>query len=76
MEVSIVLKTWRIVQDEKTKLPKPAGKYLVMMGDKEIAAQDFNEGYTGKEIPFSGETINVIMQTEAVIKAELERMLK
>ena len=75
MQVSLNLKSWRVVQDEKTKLPKITGKYSVIMGDKEIASQDFNEGYGAREVPFSNETTNALMAIEAIIKADLERLL-
>lgn len=75
MQVQLSLKEWRVVQDEKTKCPKVVGRYTVMMGEKEIACQEFNGGYSCKEVPFSDATINAILQIEAVIKGELERLL-
>lgn len=75
MQVTLSLKSWKVIQDEKTKLPKIAGRYLVMMGDKEVASQEFNEGYSAREIPFGPEVTQAVMAIEATIKAELERLL-
>jgi len=75
MQCQLVLKSWKVVQDEKTKLPKVAGKYAVMMGDREIASQDFNDGYSAKEVPFSADTVKAIMGVENIIKTELEGLL-
>ncbi len=75
MQVNLVLKSWKVVQDEKSKLPRIVGLFSVMMGEKEIASQSFNEGYNSKEIPFSGDTINALINVESIIKTELEKMM-
>jgi hypothetical protein len=75
MEVKLSLKDWKVVQDSETKLPKVAGKYVVLMGEKEIATQAFNDGYGSKEIPFTGDAMRAIMAAEKEIKAELEKLL-
>jgi hypothetical protein len=75
MDVKLSLKSWRVVQDEKSKLPKVVGTYAVMVGEKEVAAQNFNEGYGSKEISFSAEVVNALLGVEGVIRGELEKML-
>lgn len=75
MDVQFSLKTWKVVQDEKTKIPKLCGHFAVVMGEKEIATQSFNEGYGSKEIPFTGELISKIMDIESLIKGELTRLI-
>ena len=75
MEVQFSLKDWKVIQDEKTKLPRLVGHFAVVMGEKEIATQSFNDGYGSKDIPFTGELINKIMCLENDIKNELTRMI-
>jgi len=75
MNVTLSLKNWSIIQDEKTKLPKVCGKYAVMMGEKEVAVQEFNSGYSAKDLGFSGELIKCVMATESLIRTEIEGML-
>ena len=75
MHVQLTLKSWKVAQDEKTKLPKLHGSYAVMMGEKEIASQNFNDGYSGKEVPFSGDLIKKTMELETMIKEELEKLI-
>ena len=75
MDVQLVLKNWEIVRDEKLKKPRVTGKYAVMMGDKEIATQEFNGPYGSKDIPFSEATVEAIAGLEVAIKAELEKFL-
>jgi hypothetical protein len=75
VQVQLVLKNWSISRDEKTKLPTICGKYAVMMGDKEIATQHFNDGYNCKELPFSNEAIAAVRGLEKIISTELEKVL-
>jgi hypothetical protein len=75
MQVSLSLKNWKVVQDEKTKLPRVQGSYSVMMGEKEIAVQDFNTGYNAKELSFSGDVYKAFQSAEDVLKAELTQLL-
>ena len=74
MNCWLKLKNWKIQEDEKTKLPKVVGSYVIMMGDKEIATQDFNQGYSGKEVPFSDNIIQELRKVEELIKTEMEKM--
>lgn len=75
MQVSLSLKNWKIIQDEKTKLPKVCGTYAVVMADKEIAVQDFNTGYNSKELSFSGDCFAAFQKAEEILKAELTKLL-
>jgi hypothetical protein len=75
MQVTLTLKRWKVSVDEKTKLPKLSGAFALLMGDKEIANQDFNDGYNSKEIPFSSDLINKLVALEADVKLEMERLL-
>ncbi len=75
MEVQLHLKTWRIEADPKTKVPKLVGTYGVMCGEKEIAEQKFNDGYSDKVIPFSEKTMAKLKELEADIKTELHALL-
>ncbi len=75
MDVTLSLKNWKVEQDDESKLPRIKGAYSVMMGEKEIATQSFNDGYNAKNIPFSGEAMEAIMAAEVIIKAELQKML-
>ncbi len=75
MEVQFSLKDWKVIQDDKTKLPRLCGHFAVVMGEKEIATQGFNEGYASKEIPFTGDLIAKIMSIESLIKEELTKMI-
>ena len=74
MDVRLSLKSWRVEQDE-SKQPKLAGEYSVMLGDKEIASQNFNHSYSSKNVAFSGELMAQTKELELKIRAELERML-
>ena len=75
MEVTLSLKHWKVAQDDKTKMPIIQGSYSLMMGEKEIAVQGFNDGYHSKELPFSGDTMAAILKVEAVIKDEIQKLL-
>lgn len=76
MLVTLALKDWKVALDAKTKQPKVVGNYAVMVGDKEIASQAFNEGYDCKIIAFSPELTATIISIEAAIKNELESRLQ
>jgi len=75
MQVTMVLKKWKVNQDAETKLPTISGTYGLMMGDKEIASQDFNEGYSSKKLPISNDLINEVTKLEVLIRTEMERLL-
>ncbi len=75
MEVQLVIKSWRIVKDVQTSLPRVAGSYGVMMGEREIASQDFNEGYACKSLAFSVELLKKLREVETLIVAEIQKML-
>lgn len=76
MEVKIVLQNWEVTKQSKTNLPTVAGRYAIMVGNKEIASQKFNEGYDSKEISFSGELISALKGLEDLVVAELTKMLQ
>lgn len=73
--LKISMKNFSVFQDEETKLPNIRGKFVVMLGDKEIAEQDFNGGYGSKKIPFSGDVIHKAKELEGFVNEELVRML-
>jgi hypothetical protein len=67
---------WKIVQDKETKLPKLCGSFAILMGEKELACQDFNEGYSSKTVPFSGDLVQKLHALEKEIIAEMERLIQ
>ena len=75
MEVQLVLKNWAIKQDATTKTPKLVGTFGVMAKDKEISSQEFNEGYSKKDITFSPELLGKVKTLETEIAAELQSLL-
>ncbi len=74
MEVQFQLKNWGVELCKKSNLPKVKGTYGLLLGDKVIATQDFNGDYS-KEIPFSGELVQKLIDLETDIKNEIQRML-
>lgn len=76
MQVALKLKGWQIKENTETKLPEVCGTFGLLMGDKEIASQEFNQGYSGKKIAFSNELTQKIQFLETEIKAEMERLLQ
>lgn len=70
------VRTWRVEKDEKTGLPKLAGRYVVMSGDKEIASQSFNDSYGSRELPFSLDVLNQAKQIENLILSEIQGLVR
>lgn len=75
MQVTFALKNWKVKQDKETKLPTLCGTFALVIGEKELASQEFNDGYNCKTIPFSGDLIQELQKLEDKIKAEMERLL-
>jgi len=49
MEMGIVVKSWKYVNEEG-KQPTLAGEYAVRMNGKEVSSTGFNDGYATTEI--------------------------
>jgi hypothetical protein len=78
VQVELVLKQWEVVEDPKTKQPKVAGTYGVVMAGNEIAEQEFNAvGYSqkSKDIHFGPEVVAAAASLDSLLKKELVRLL-
>ena len=75
MEVTMNLDNWKIKKDEKNNT-KVAGTYKIMLGDKEVANQGFNNGYGSTEITFSSDVMRKAKDLGRQITTEIENYLK
>ncbi len=76
MDATLKLKSWKIVEDEKTKLPKVKGEYDITAMGKVIATQAFNGDYGAIEYPFSLALMQKIQAIGKEIISEIEVGLK
>ncbi len=72
--ISIVLKKWAVKKEENG--PVLTGNYEILMNNKQIACQDFNEGYHNNiKIKFSPELTGEITALESKIVKEIEGLV-
>lgn len=71
--MKITLKDVRL--EKKGESIKPVGTYAVMLGDKEVAKQAFNDGYSGMEVSFSRDVRAKINEVEMLIDKEIKEHL-
>jgi hypothetical protein len=67
---------WKIQTDEKTKLPKIAGRYEIKSGEKTIAKQNFNDGYGTMDLAFSLETIQKAKELTDLVLNDVQRLVR
>lgn len=72
MSMQIVLKEWKVV--EKKDLGKTiAGTFAVRSGSKEVAKQEFNDGYNAMSIPLSAKLLVEAEELGEKVKVEIEK---
>ena len=72
METRIVVKEWKI--ETRNDKPVITGTYAVMLGDKEIAKQEFNNQFGGTEIQFDKEINEAVKNLTVSIKQSIEEL--